>query len=54
MLLTLALNVFRKDFGIDLITSCLLVGIVAVTVSFIALRYLDETYGKDLDYVEMN
>jgi len=54
VLLTLALNFFRKDLGIDLITSCLLVGIAAVTVSFIALRYLDETYGKDLDYVEMN
>ena len=54
VLLTLALNLFRKDLGIDLITSCLLVGIAAVTVSFIALRYLDETYGKDLDYVEMN
>lgn len=54
VLLTLALNVFRKNLGIDLITSCLLVGIVAVTVAFIALRYLDETYGKDLDYVEMN
>jgi len=54
VLLTLTLNLFRKDLGIDLITSCLLVGIIAVTVSFIALRYLDETYGKDLDYVEMN
>jgi hypothetical protein len=54
VLLTLTLNLFRKDLGIDLITSCLLVGIAAVTVAFIALRYLDETYGKDLDYVEMN
>jgi len=54
VLLTLTLNVFRKDLGIDLITSCLLVGIISVAISFIALRYLDETYGKDLDYVEMN
>jgi putative MFS transporter len=54
VLLTLVLNIFRKDFGVDLITSCLIVGIIAVGTAFIALHYLDETYGKDLDYVEMN
>jgi putative MFS transporter len=53
VLLTLALNLFRKNLGLDLVTSCLIVGIVAVTVAFIALRYLDETYGKNLDYVEV-
>ena len=54
VLLTLALNIFRKDLGIDLITSCLIVGIVVVVIAFVALSKLDETYGKDLDYVEVN
>lgn len=54
VLLTLALNIFRKNFGFGLITSCLIVGVIAVGVAFVALRFLDETYGKDLDYVEMS
>ncbi len=54
VLLTLALNILRKNLGVDLITSCMVVGVVAVAIAFVALRLLDETYGKDLDYLEMN
>ena len=53
VLLTISLNFFRKDLGIDLITSCLLVGIIAVTVSFLALSKLEDTYHKELAYIEL-
>jgi MFS family permease len=53
VLLTLCLNLFRKNLEIDLITSCLLVGIISVVIAFWALSKLKETYHKDLGYVEM-
>ncbi len=53
VLLTLSLNLFRKELGVDLILSCLFVGIIAVVLAFIALSRLDETYHKELGYMEM-
>ncbi len=53
VLLTLTLNLFWKNFEIDLITSCLIVGIIAVGIAFYALSKLEETYHKELGYVEM-
>lgn len=53
VLLTLCLNLFRKNLEIDLITSCLLVGIISVVIAFWALSKLKDTYHKDLGYVEM-
>jgi putative MFS transporter len=53
VLLTLTLNLFRKNLEIDLITSCLIVGIIAVGIAFLALNKLEETYHKELGYVEL-
>ncbi len=53
VLLTLALNLFRKDLHFDLITSCLIVGIISLGIAFFALSKLEETYHKELGYVEM-
>ena len=51
-LLTLLLNLFRNMMGYDIITSCLLVGIISILIAFAALFGLKETYGKDLNFVE--
>jgi len=53
VLLTLVLNLFRKDLQFDLITSCLVVGIISLGIAFFALSKLEETYHKELAYVEM-
>jgi MFS transporter, putative metabolite:H+ symporter len=53
VLLTILLNIFRKDFHIDLLTSCLMVGIISVGISFFALNKLEETYHKELGYTEL-
>ncbi|MGQ0536375.1 MAG: MFS transporter [Methanobacteriota archaeon] len=37
---------------VGLLRSALIVGTVCTLIALVALRYLDETYGKDLDYVE--
>ncbi|MNE03426.1 putative niacin/nicotinamide transporter NaiP [compost metagenome] len=43
-------NFLKPHFGI--INSGLIVGISTITLAYIALYNLDETYGKDLDYIE--
>jgi hypothetical protein len=53
VLLTFLLNIFRKDLGIDLITSCLIVGIITMGIAFLALSKLEETYHKELAYTEL-
>lgn len=44
----------RVQLGYSLTTSALIVGGVSLVIAFIALWYLDETYGKDLDYFEVS
>jgi len=51
-LLTLLLEFFRKGLGYDILNSCFLVGIICISIAFIALFGLKETYGKDLNFVE--
>jgi hypothetical protein len=41
---------FRAELGI--INAALVVGTLTVVIAYWALSQLDETYGKDLDYVE--
>ncbi len=50
VLITLSFQYLKPQFG--LINSALVVGATCVTIAFIALYNLTETYGKDLDYVE--
>ncbi len=52
VLLTLFLEILRKNMGLDLVTSALIVGAVAVTIAFISLLFMHETYGKELNYLD--
>ncbi|MBC7746238.1 MAG: MFS transporter [Flavobacterium sp.] len=52
ILVTILFNFLKFHFGI--INSALTVGTLVVGVAFLALFQLDETYGKDLDYIENN
>ena len=38
--------------SVGLLNSALIVGIVCTVIALVALKFLHETYGKDLDYVE--
>ena len=50
VLITLSFEWLKSPFGI--INSALIVGISTLTIAFLAVYYLEETYGKDLNYVE--
>lgn len=50
VLLTYGFQSLREDYG--LVASALGVGVVAFTLSLVAVRGLQETFGVDLDYVE--
>jgi hypothetical protein len=52
VVLTTMLGFFRNSLHFDLITGCLVIGIISVAIAFVALRKLEETYGKNLDYFE--
>lgn len=47
---TLSFQLLKSQVGI--INSALIVGTITVIIAFWALYYLEETYGKDLDYIE--
>jgi putative MFS transporter len=53
VLLTLTLNILRKQLHVELLLSCLILGIISVTIAFIAVSKLEETYHKELGYSEM-
>ncbi|WP_291987164.1 MFS transporter [Luteitalea sp.] len=50
VLLTSSVAWLRPQVG--LVNSAIIVGVVALAISFVALWGLEETFGKDLDYVE--
>jgi len=50
VLLTSSVGWLRPQVGV--VSSALIVGAVALAISFVALWGLEETFGKDLDYVE--
>ncbi len=50
VLLTSVFNALQPSMGIR--ASAMLVGSVALLIAFISLTGLDETYGKDLNYIE--
>lgn len=50
--ITLAFQYLRGHFGI--INGALLVGIITVIIAFFALRLVDETYGRDLNFEEID
>lgn len=50
--ITLAFQYLRGHFGI--INGALLVGLITVIIAFSALRLVDETYGRDLNFEEID
>ena len=50
VLLTSSVAWLRPQVGV--VYSALIVGIVALSIGVMALRGIEETFGKDLDYVE--
>ena len=48
----LFLDLFQKNWGWTLIRSGLTTGIIVTLISFVAFYFTDETYHKDLNYVE--
>ena len=48
----LFLNLFQKEWGMSLINSGIVTGIVVMTVTLIAFYFTEETFHKDLNYTE--
>lgn len=48
--LTLAFRGLAPSFG--LVPSAMIVGAVSLAIAFVALAWMEETFGKDLDYLE--
>lgn len=46
------LNLFQKTWGWDIIYSGIITGIVVMSVTFVAYYFTEETFHKDLNYVE--
>ena len=46
------LNLFQKSWGWSLIHSGIITGIVIIVITFIAFYFTEETFHKDLDFVE--
>ncbi len=51
--LTMSLAFLRDTFHWSLLLSSFFLGFVSLALALLALKGLDETYGKDLDYVEV-
>ena len=48
----LFINVFQNTMGWSFIQSAIVVGIIVMTVTIIAAYFTEETFGKDLNYIE--
>jgi putative MFS transporter len=48
--LTIAFKYFRESLGV--LGGAMLVGIITIVIAFWALRLIDETFGRDLNFVE--
>ena len=46
------LNLLQKSWGWTMIRSGIATGILVMLISFVALYFTEETYHKDMDYVE--
>jgi MFS transporter, putative metabolite:H+ symporter len=50
--LTFAFQILREPLGI--IRGALVIGIATIIIAFIALQFIDETYGRDLNFEEID
>jgi MFS family permease len=46
------LNVFQKDWGWDIVKSGIITGVIVMGITLIAAYFTEETFHKDLNYVE--
>ncbi|MGZ8510624.1 MAG: MFS transporter [Chitinophagaceae bacterium] len=46
------LNVFQKDWGWDIVKSGIITGVIVMAITLIAAYFTEETFHKDLNYVE--
>lgn len=53
VLVTLAFKNLVASWGFSVLNSALVVGLSCITIAFVALYNLKETFGKDLDYSEV-
>ncbi|HZF00453.1 MAG TPA: MFS transporter [Methylomirabilota bacterium] len=51
--ITWAFSKLHQRLGFDIVSSAAIVSVVCVLFAFWALRGLEETYGKELDYIEL-
>ncbi|HRH02997.1 MAG TPA: MFS transporter [Bacteroidia bacterium] len=54
VLLTLGFELFHKTLQFTMVSSALWVGAITVSIAFISLTGLHETFGKELDYFELD
>lgn len=52
ILITLLLNFIIDSFGVDKLLATKITGALIVSIGFVALYFLEETFHKDLNYVE--
>ena len=46
------LNLFQKDWGWDIVKSGIITGVIVMVITLIAAYFTEETFHKDLNYVE--
>jgi putative MFS transporter len=49
----LFLNLFQKNWGWSLIRSGIITGIIVMLITFVAFYFTEETFHKDLNYIEL-
>jgi len=52
ILISLLLNFIIASFGVDKLLATKITGVIIISIGFIALYFLEETFHKDLNYVE--
>jgi hypothetical protein len=52
ILISLLLNFIISAFAVDKLLATKITGCIIIGIGFVALWYLEETFGKDLNYVE--
>ncbi|WP_369411900.1 MFS transporter [Chryseolinea lacunae] len=52
--LTILFKFLRVDLGLGMINGALIVGVATIIIAFIALRAIDETFGRDMNFEEVD
>jgi len=52
ILISYLLTLMTMLFGKEGLTATIITGVIILLIAFVSLYYLEETFGKDLDYIE--